>query len=404
VAQNLLAKTETKAAVPAITQLPLDTSGRNRPASANGVPLQWDHNGNLIQKGNLRFAYDFRNRLTDVTDPSGNAVAHYDYDAFNRRIAKTLGADVRTTLWQGWRPIEDYDGTRLLQRRTYGDGLDDIVYLESDLDGTGNVAAKSWPLYDSTGNLVLLTTAAGLPLERYAYTPYGGQTILVNSTPPAVQQVRVVGSALWVELSEPVLPGPLSQAATAGTLALFDNTRTAAFSSLAVAQPITTGDLALRRLVLTAQPPAAFQPGDQVTLTLPAAALVDSFLNQPAQPYTLTFTWPAADAVVADLAAPLLERLSLQQGHLSVELSVEPNQTTATAAIQLDGAPLAWTLSADHYTLESTTALAAGAHTLTIATTLTDLGGQSLATPVSQSFTTATPQDTQALSPRPTPR
>ena len=172
---------------------------------------------------------------------------------------------------------------------------------EADLDGSGNVAAKSWPLYDAAGNLVLLTNSAGLPLERYDYTPYGGQTILVNSTPPAVQQVRVVGGALWVELSEAVLPGALAQTLAAGSLTLFDNTQSSAFGSLAVAQPVTTGDLALRRLVLTASPPATFQPGDQVTLTIPAAALVDSFLNQPAQPYTLTFAWPATDAVLADL-------------------------------------------------------------------------------------------------------
>jgi YD repeat-containing protein len=145
VAQNLLARTATKAGVPATTQLPLDGSGRNRPGSVNGVALTWDRNGNLIQKGNLRFAYDFRNRLTDVADGSNNPIAHYDYDAWNRRIAKTIAGDVKTTTWQGWHPIEDYDGSRLLQRRTYGDSLDDIVYLESDVDGTGTVAAKSWP-------------------------------------------------------------------------------------------------------------------------------------------------------------------------------------------------------------------------------------------------------------------
>jgi hypothetical protein len=52
------------------------------------------------------------------------------------------------------RSIEDYDTTTspvLLARRTYGSGLDDIVYLESDLDGSGNVAAKSWPLYEARG-------------------------------------------------------------------------------------------------------------------------------------------------------------------------------------------------------------------------------------------------------------
>ena len=404
VAQNLLARTATNAGVLATTALPLDGSGRNRPGSVSGVALVWDRNGNLIQKGNVHYSYDFRNRLTDVADGSNNPIAHYDYDAWNRRIAKTVAGDVKTTTWQGWHPIEDYDGSRLLQRRTYGDSLDDIVYLESDLDGTGTVATKSWPLYDSTGNLVLLTGPTGLPIERYDYTPYGTQTILVNSTPPAVEQVRVVGNAVWVELSEAVNPGPLAQAATVGTLKLFDNTLPAAFGALTVTQPVTTGDLAQRRLVLIGQPPGGFQPGDQVTLTIPAGALLDSFLNQPAHDYTLAFTWPASDAVVADLAAPTVQRVTLQQGVLSVEFSAEPNLAAATAAIQLDGAGLTWSLAADHYTLQAANPVAAGAHTLTIATTLTDAGNQPLAAPFSQTFTTVTAQDSLIVYAAPNPQ
>ena len=44
--------------------------------------------------------------------------------------------------------------------------------------------------------MALLTDGAGKPLERYEYTPYGAQKILVSSTPPAVRQVRVVGGAV----------------------------------------------------------------------------------------------------------------------------------------------------------------------------------------------------------------
>jgi len=176
------------------------------------------------------------------------------------------------------------------------------------------------------------------------------------------------------------------------------------FGNLAASQPVTTGDLALRRIVVTAAPPTGLHTGDQVTLTIPAVALVDSFLNQPAQDYALTFAWPAGDAVVADLAAPTVQRLTLRQGSLELELTSEPNLAAATAAIQLDGAALAWTLGADHYTLTSTTQVAAGAHTLTVGTTLTDLGGTPLAAAFSQSFTAAQAQDTQALFVAPDPQ
>jgi RHS repeat-associated protein len=411
VAQNLLGKTESSNGIAATTALPLDGSGRNRPGAVGAVALQWDKNGNLVQKGNLNFHYDFRNRLVQVTDGGngGAEIAHYEYDVFNRRISKTAGNSSRLTVWQGWRSIEDYDPAgagRLVQRRTYGSGPDEILYLESDLDGSGNVASKSWPLYDATGNLALLTGASGKPLERYEYGPYGAQTILVNSTPPAVQQVRVVGGAIWVELSEAVQPGPLSGDPTFGPatpITLFDNTANQPFGSLAVTQPVQAGDDAGRRLIITAgQAPAGLQAGDQVTLTIPAGALVDSFLNQPAQPYTLTFAWPKSDAVVADTAAPKVQRVTLRAGTLEVELSAEPNQAAAAAAIQLDGGALTWTLAADRYTLVSATQVPAGQHTLAIATTLTDIGGQALAAAFSQSFTAAA-QDTQALFAAPNP-
>ncbi|HXO42200.1 MAG TPA: RHS repeat-associated core domain-containing protein, partial [Thermoanaerobaculia bacterium] len=286
-------------------------------------------------------------------------------------------------------------------------GLDDIVYLESDLDGSGNVAAKSWPLYDASGNVVLLTDGAGKPLERYDYTPYGAQKILVNSTPPAVQQVRVVGGAVWVELSEAVQPGLISSNPSFGAatpVTLFDTTADKPFGNLAASQPVTAGDLALRRIVITSAPPTGLHTGDQVTLTIPAVALVDSFLNQPAQDYALTFAWPASDAVVADSAAPTVQRLTLRQGSLELELTAEPNLAAATAAIQLDGAALAWTLGADHYTLTSTTQVSAGAHTLTVGTTLTDLGGTPLAASFSQGFTAAQAQDSQTLFVAPDPQ
>jgi RHS repeat-associated protein len=151
-------------------------------------------------------------------------------------------------------------------------------------------------------------------------------------------------------------------------------------------------------------PGAAPAAGDSIALTIPAAALVDSFLNQPAGPYALTFTWPAGDAVLADLAPPTIQRLTLRAGALELELSTEPAAGTLSA-IQLDGASVAWTLAADHYTLTSSAGtVAAGSHVLTIATSLTDLGGNPLALAFSQAFTVATPTDTQALFEAPDPQ
>jgi hypothetical protein len=64
----------------------------------------------------------------------------------------------------------------------------------------------------------------GKPIERYEYTPYGERKIFVDSTPPAVEQVRVKGHEVWVEMSEAVSPDALAQAVANHTLRVTDLT------------------------------------------------------------------------------------------------------------------------------------------------------------------------------------
>ena len=88
--------------------MPLDGSQRNRPGSVGGVPLSWDPSGNLETKGSYTFHYDYRNRLIKVEHPSKPTV-EYEYDAFNRRVKKTVaGGSTETTVWSGWQEIETY--------------------------------------------------------------------------------------------------------------------------------------------------------------------------------------------------------------------------------------------------------------------------------------------------------
>ncbi len=170
-AQNLLTKSEQKACEADVDALPLDGSGRNRPATADGVPLEWDAAGNLIRKGDQRFTYDYRNRLTRVLGPGGQEVAAYVYDAFNRRLQKHVAGMVEDTVWANWRPIEVYRNSALYSRRTYGLGLDEIVAVEQDLDGVGGPEREYLPIWDSSGNLAMVTDSAGKPIEKYAYSP-----------------------------------------------------------------------------------------------------------------------------------------------------------------------------------------------------------------------------------------
>ena len=138
-AQNLLARSIIQAGIETAQDLPVDTSGRNRPGSIDSRPLTWDASGNLVEKDGRRFFYDFHNRLQKVTDAQGNVIAEYTYDAFNRRIRRSVGGDVIETVWNGWQPIEEYRNGQLLSRRTYGLGMDEILHIAKDLDGDGSL-------------------------------------------------------------------------------------------------------------------------------------------------------------------------------------------------------------------------------------------------------------------------
>ena len=137
-------------------------------------------------------------------------------------------------------------------------------------------------------------------------------------------------------------------------------------------QPVLTGREARRRLAITTtDPPTA---GASVTLTVTAEALRDTFGNLASAAYTLTFPWPAADAVLEDTAAPELHEAVVENSRLVLRFS-EPVDPASTA-VQLDGSNVTWTASADGYTLTSTTTVASGAHTLSLQAQALDLSGQ----------------------------
>ena len=75
-----------------------------------GVTQTYDTNGNLTNDGNLTFAYDFANRMVEIRDNEDNSlIASYSYDAFNRRISKSVQS---TTVSQGDTSGSEYQSDR----------------------------------------------------------------------------------------------------------------------------------------------------------------------------------------------------------------------------------------------------------------------------------------------------
>ncbi len=393
-AQNLLGMDFAQSCAATQVALPLDGSGWNRPASVAGEALQWTPRQELASKGNLNFTYSWDHRPIELRR-NGVTIASYKYDSQGRRVERQVGADTYTTVWSGWQPIEEYKNGLLHSRRTYGVGLDELIRLESDLDGDGVLEQEYLPFYDTIGNLVLLTNEAGKPIERYAYGPYGRQWIVADSTAPVVEQIRMKSDELWIEFSEEVRLDRLQAVASAGTLTLVNALGDEI--SLQIEQPVDNGRAARRRVVLSEAPsqnpprwPAA---GETATLTIPAGALVDLFENKGAA-VAEAMTWPAtADEIHSDTAPPqLLHACVTPQRKVELEFS-EPLDEATLDTIQLNSAATTWTVSADGYRLTSG-ALAVGSNTLLVDGELKDLAGTSLAGTVSESFIVSQGQGT----------
>jgi RHS repeat-associated protein len=382
--QNLLKQDEdddgvAKKEVP----LPPDASGRNRPASISGMSLGWDGNGNLMSKGDRHFKYDFRNRLTQVTDLAGNVLVAYTYDAFNRRIRTEVGGEVDEVVWAGDNEIEDYVDGQLTRRRTFGLGLDEVALFEADLDGDGTLEQQYVPFYDSTGSLTVMTDGAGKAVERYLYDSYGNRKVYVDLTPPEIEQVEVEGGAIVVQVSEEPQLSALGQGLGLGGLTVA-NLTTGVPPAPTVDLPVTRGRQQRTRFVLT--PTVAPEVGDQIQLTVQTSALVDLFGNHAEAPYELTFAWPAAGGLVSsaapregqlaerslertilfDAAPPEVVQVLVRDSRLEVELSEEIDTDLAVSAFEIDGEAVAWERGLTPYKVITVDPIAEGHHVITL--------------------------------------
>jgi YD repeat-containing protein len=159
----------------------------------------FDDNGNLTGRGSAvgayQYVYDCADRLVAVNDlGTGASVAAYAYDALGRRIAKTVfpgGLPPLTTAYVHG----DADLDVVLEE--YTDGALAASYVWPHMHQTGSHARiaptgdVSFALSDDLGNVLALTGAGGVVIERYHYDDFGlpqfltsdGGPIATNSSP-----------------------------------------------------------------------------------------------------------------------------------------------------------------------------------------------------------------------------
>lgn len=164
-------------------------SSFNELLTENGTTFDYDDNGNQTVDGtnDLRYEWDYRNRLRRVTDADGNLIATYAYDAANRRIRKDVsnsGALDGTTdfYYDGWQVLEERDAVNALtQQYVYGNYIDEPLVLDRNLGGddtaTGPGDQRLFYHQNTLYSVHALTDTSADILEGYQYDAYGRQTV-----------------------------------------------------------------------------------------------------------------------------------------------------------------------------------------------------------------------------------
>lgn len=146
----------------------LNYDNSNRLIGRAGKPLEYDLAGNMTKDAETpRGAYTW-NARGELMSISGGQTASFNYDAFGRRVAKTVG---------GKRTDYVHDGSQVIQERTgVGTanllaGLEaDELYARDDASGTASL------LTDALGSVIALTDTFGWSSTTYTYDPFGNTT------------------------------------------------------------------------------------------------------------------------------------------------------------------------------------------------------------------------------------
>ena len=157
----------------------------NQYTQVNTNTLNYDANGNLTNHNGFTLSYDYENRLTGATD--GTTTATYAYDAFGRRISKTVGGVTTNFLHDGDQIIAEYDGGGALQKKyVYGSGIDEPIVMVS---GSNTYYYNR----DGLGSVSELTDSTGAVVEKYFYDVYG-KTIIKDAS-DNVLTVSAIGNS-----------------------------------------------------------------------------------------------------------------------------------------------------------------------------------------------------------------
>jgi RHS repeat-associated protein len=136
----------------------------------------YDTNFNLKHTGTLVGVYDAANHL--VSANSAAFSASFVYDGLGRCVKRTLGNEATVFVFDGWKPIGEFDEWNNFQAwNVYGPGADEILLRDK-----GKGIGYTIFLLDRHGNVAFLLDNDGLLREKYSYDVFGRPTIANMAT------------------------------------------------------------------------------------------------------------------------------------------------------------------------------------------------------------------------------
>ncbi len=142
----------------------------NQLTNWNGATLTYDNNGNLTGDGTNTYMWNARNQLVTI---SGSVSANFQYDAFGRRVSKTIGGTTQF-LFDGANPVQEISGTSASANLLTA-GVDQY-FQRTDSAGARNF------LTDALGSTLALADSTGTVQTSYTFEPFGNTSVTGSST------------------------------------------------------------------------------------------------------------------------------------------------------------------------------------------------------------------------------
>src|SRR5262249_8788592 len=134
----------------------------NRVTQSGAATLSYDANGNLTNDGTNTYTWNARNQLSAI---SGAVNASFQYDAFGRRVSKTVSGNTTDYLYDGMNAVQEkVSGTATANMLTGGV---DQTFSRTQSSGTQSVVT------DGLGSTLSLLNSSGGTDTEYSYEPFG---------------------------------------------------------------------------------------------------------------------------------------------------------------------------------------------------------------------------------------